>query len=470
MNTIPEITVFQDTTHTALKQWYEPDNGSSPLEELFLYRRAQLADRSTPRQITNNLLLKALEAMAQENATEADLLRKRFLDELAVQAVGNALNMSDATVYRRQTDALRRLTGVLLNLETRARENHTTALYNRLELPGYDSLFGVDDHLAQLTDWLTGDGPARIIAIEGIGGLGKTSLADALVRQLIGREQFEEVGWVSARPQIFNLSGQIEAVNRPPALRTGALVERLLTQLLPDETNISGMSPEESRRLLTQRLQTAPHLVVIDNLETVQDITELLPLLRDLSKVDSRLLLTSRQRVPPEPGVFHFSLPPLSEADTLRLVRYEIENQNLVTLQQATDDDLRLIYQAVGGNPLAVRLVLGQAHAFTLPDILADLAEAGSRSADELYTFIYRRAWDKLNEPTRQIFLAMPLLPPDGEGIGDLTDLESGTVRTALKTLIDLNLVNSQGDHQRRRYSIHNLTRTFLLQQVLKWQ
>jgi CO dehydrogenase nickel-insertion accessory protein CooC1 len=93
------------------------------------------------------------------------------------------------------------------------------------------------------------------VAIEGIGGLGKTSLADALLRQLIGREQFEEVGWVSARQQIFNLSGQIEQVNRPPALRTGALVERLLTQLLPDEASSGGMSPEDARRLLTQRLR-----------------------------------------------------------------------------------------------------------------------------------------------------------------------------------------------------------------------
>jgi hypothetical protein len=143
------------------------------------------------------------------------------------------------------------------------------------------------------------------------------------------------------------------------------------------------------------------------------------------------------------------------------------------TLRQAGDAELRLIYQAVGGNPLAVRLVLGQAHTFPLPDILADLAEAGSRSADELYTYIYRRAWDTLDEPTRQLLLAMPLLPPDGEGTDDLvelTGLEVGAVRTALKTVVDLSLVNSRGDHRRRRYSIHNLTRTFLLQQVLKWQ
>jgi hypothetical protein len=36
--------------------------------------------------------------------------------------------------------------------------------------------------------------------------------------------------------------------------------------------------------------------------------------------------------------------------------------------------------------------------------------------------------------------------------------------------LVRLNLVDVRGDLQQRRYSIHNLTRTFLHEQVLRWQ
>ena len=471
MNTELDFKTLKSDISAALKQWNEPDTGSSPLKSLYLYRQAQLEGLSTSRQITNKLLLDALEMLAHENASDASLLRKRFLDEMTVYAVANAFNFSEATVYRRQNEALRQLTDLLLKSETQARQGHRTNLLNRLEPATYDTLIGVDDYLDQLTNRLTQPGSARIIAIEGIGGLGKTSLADALIRHFIEQNYFDEIGWVSARQQMFNLSGQIEAVELPPALHTEVLVERLLAQLLPHKPE--AMPPQEARRMLHHRLQAASHLIVIDNLETVQDVTELLPLLHELSQSGSRFLLTSRQRLAPEPGIFHFPLPPLSQANTLRLVRHEIETHNLTSLQQASDEDLQLIYQAVGGNPLAVRLVLGQTHAFTLTDILTDLAEAHSHSADELYTYIYRRTWDTLDEPTRQLFLAMPLLTADGEGLAELvevTELTEGVVRTALKRLIDLNLVNSRGDHKQRRYSIHNLTRTFLLQQVLKWQ
>ena len=43
-------------------------------------------------------------------------------------------------------------------------------------------------------------------------------------------------------------------------------------------------------------------------------------------------------------------------------------------------------------------------------------------------------------------------------------------LRAGLAGLVRLNLVNVGGDLQRRRYSIHSLTRTFLHEQVARWQ
>ena len=51
-------------------------------------------------------------------------------------------------------------------------------------------------------------------------------------------------------------------------------------------------------------------------------------------------------------------------------------------------------------------MVVGQTHVFDLETILADLSIAESKTTEDLYTFIYRRAWDVLNDPERELFLA----------------------------------------------------------------
>jgi DNA-binding MarR family transcriptional regulator len=71
------------------------------------------------------------------------------------------------------------------------------------------------------------------------------------------------------------------------------------------------------------------------------------------------------------------------------------------------------------------------------------------------------------------VFLAMPLvtdLMGDQAYLADLTRLDLAEVGDALDRLVALNLVDSRGDLNERRYAIHNLTRTFLQEQVAKWQ
>ena len=231
-------------------------------------------------------------------------------------------------------------------------------------------------------------------------------------------------------------------------------------------------SAQDALAALRARLKQSPHLIVIDNLETVLDLESLLPALRDL--VDpSKFLLTSRESWHYEPGLYHFNLPELSKANALRLIRYEARLHNLPYLEQASDADLRRIYELVGGNPLALRLVVGQTHVHPLNVILADLTAAQGQKVELLYTFIYRRAWDNFDELTRQVFLAMPLVTDligDQASLASLTGLDSARVSDALDRLVALNLVDSRGDLNERRYAIHNLTRTFLQEQVAKWQ
>jgi hypothetical protein len=182
--------------------------------------------------------------------------------------------------------------------------------------------------------------------------------------------------------------------------------------------------------------------------------------------------LTSRESLHHEPGLHHYPIPELSQANTLRLIRREIELNHPPHLQDMAEADLDQVYRVVGGNPLAIRLVIGQTHVFALGSILADLKAARGQKVETLYTHIYRQAWNQLDAVTRQVFLAM-LLVAEGQGsldhLAELSEVDETGVRDALDWLVRLNLVDRRGSLQTQFYTTHPLTRTFLQRQAQLW-
>jgi len=312
-----------------------------------------------------------------------------------------------------------------------------------------------------------------LIAIEGMGGIGKTALADTLARHLMGGHQWQDFAWVTARQQVFNGGGAIKPMAKP-ALTTDALIDALVKQLSSTEIGTSMLSLEQKRTILQQRLRAQPHLIVIDNLETLLDVESLLGLLRELAN-PTKFLLTSRVSRFHETDIFHFALPELHEAAALALVRQEAHVRNLPDLTTASDADLQAIYATVGGNPLALRLVVGQTHIHPLPRVLANLRTAQGYRVEQLYRYIYWHAWGNLDSAAQQTLLLMPLVTEAGGDLDYLAQMAAPTglsvtaVSDALERLVALSLVDSRGGLHERRYTIHALTRTFLQEQVLKW-
>lgn len=174
-----------------------------------------------------------------------------------------------------------------------------------------------------------------------------------------------------------------------------------------------------------------------------------------------------------EPNLYHFTVPALSPPKALALVRQEAKVINQSELVTATVRELQPIYETVGGNPLALRLVVGLTHSHGLEDVLADLRDARGQTVENLYTYIYRRAWEQLDEQSKQVLAVMPLARVDGDSLDyivQISQMERYAVRTALDVLAQQQLVNIHGNLNERRYSIHGLTRTFLQEQVLRWQ
>ncbi|MEM7129681.1 MAG: NB-ARC domain-containing protein [Chloroflexota bacterium] len=460
---------FTDRTRQALKEWHSTDQENNTLANLYLFRKVQREEKLMPRQVTNIVLRNGIASMHQSYGKEAELLEARFMDSLSIQNLANKHNVAESTVYAMQRTAIDRLANILEHEEEQASAAQKTLLHQRIEAASYENLIGVESLLQSLLPKIMATEPPWFISLEGIGGIGKTSVAHKLLTIIIDQGIFDEIGWVSARQRHLNLGGGMDEVPEP-ALTSEALVEKLVEQLLP-EYQASELTMEQQLRMLQTLLKDTPHLIVIDNLETLVDVETLLPTLQKLTN-PSRFILTSRASLYARTTVFHFAIPELNEEDSLALIRQEARMSNLSELAESSDEEIQPIFGLVGGNPLALRLVVGQNHIYPLDKILEDISTARSDSSQNLYRYIYENAWHSLDSLSQKALMMMPLGNPSGDDIdflAEVGELSVGDIRMGLNHLVRLNLVDARGGLNERRYSIHSLTRSFLHERVLGW-
>lgn len=464
-----------EAVHDALRRWHSGGYDLPPWNQMLVVAQ-QLTEQAVPDLdlAVKKVLLEALNALAEQaggDAAQAQLLRLRFLDGLTAYNVANRLNLTENVVYKHQRQAIQNLAAVVWQTERAAIGRRAARIAARLEIQRPPRLFGVADKLAELTATLAAGDAACLVAIVGIGGIGKTVLADAVARRLLGNPRFADVAWLSARRDHFTLwNGLSENPAGKPALTFEGLLDAIVEQL--DFRDLTPLPPAPKQAGLSARLKAQPYLIIVDNLETAADYRALVPHLQALAG-PTKFLLTCRHSLHPYPGVYNLTLDELSARDSLSLLRHNAGERRLADVAAASDETLLQIYRVTGGNPLALELLVGQMHTLSLSQVVDDLRQARGRSVEELYRHIYWRAWHLLGQDAQQVLAIMPLVAESGGGLAQieaLGELDGQRLTAALKQLVLLSLVNVRGALEDRRYSIHRLTETFLLQEVIKWQ
>ena len=346
-------------------------------------------------------------------------------------------------------------------------------------------LFGIDDAKTELLQVLTPADRPWLVAIDGLGGIGKTTLASNVMHAFVvqaarpsisggkgqragalAQRRWQGFGWVSAKQEEFRPAAGL-AVTGHPALDAAELTDALLDQLLERPPLASPTT--EKQATLTNLLKAQPYLVVVDNLESMVDYESLLPFLRQLAN-PTKFIITSRLSLRSEADVYTRSLNELSQEDAVAFLRHEAEVQGIGPLRAASPEQLARIYAVVGGNPLALKMVLGQVSYLPLALVLTNLQEAQGKRVDELYTYIYWQAWQMMSESCRQLFVVLPLA--HNGTFADLllaSQLGMDDVQEGLQQLMALSLVQVGGTLDEPRYQLHRLTETFLMNEVLKW-
>jgi hypothetical protein len=337
--------------------------------------------------------------------------------------------------------------------------------------PTYTRLFGFKHAQKLLIERLVNPDAFRTVAITGIGGVGKTSLADALTRQAIRHFTFDDVVWLRAGSQ--SLSG--EPV--PPAQQYEFLIADLAERLWQQGT--ASQPVEQTEAHVLRALAVRPFLVVVDNLETEEEVAYLLTRLEarigpqlGTQTAPTKFLLTARARPATTAPVFYYSLEELPRSDVAELLRHLAEATGLEEVAKAPESDVEAIYQVTGGNPLALKLVVSLAAVLPLPQILADLSHGRPGPIEELYKHIYWQAWRSLSEAGKALLQAMPLAAGSGarpEQMQAMSGLSDDSFWAALTELTSRSLLEVRGTTQERRYGIHRLTETFLHTEIIHW-
>jgi hypothetical protein len=416
-------------------------------------------DSSLSIQCIRSALEHGLDRMKTNDPDLYSLIRERFWESRTMQELSLHQGRSSSGLYAMQSQALQHLAKAMWDLEKEAGANQSEAAAFRCRnLPPapFQRLFGLEDALAQMDQWLRNPRGPQIISIEGLGGLGKTALAFAAVREALCSGNWADAAWVSAMDRPFFLW---EAPDTPPPLDPDRMIEQIAGQLGPADAP-SNISFEERRSLVRTILSEKPYLIVLEDLEPEHRPKDFLPNLLTPTG-PTRFLLTSRQRLPQISGCANLYLHELSHEAGIALIRYEAEERKL----HISSEDMEKVFSFVGGNPMALKLIIGQAASLPLHRVLENLVPAAQGTpAGNVLQQIYRHSWKLLLPTARQVLFAMERFSPNGTTYDDLqraTDLGSKELDSALQQLVTHSLT-VYDPAPIDKYRIHRLTYIFL--------
>ncbi|NUM44258.1 MAG: hypothetical protein HUU38_06085 [Anaerolineales bacterium] len=409
---------------------------------------------------TNQVLLNGLEELEKKDGLGGRILRERFLHGQTILEVAKKLGITEDHVNQRQRKAFAALAQILFVREKKIRQEVIEKHENNLPPKNYLQLFGLDAPQKLLVEKLLDPKDYAIVNLVGIGGIGKTALAQALTRAIIPEFYFERVIWLRIEPP--TLSG----ISPTPELAYASFLTQLAQSL-----SLPGPVSNTLENQVKIVLRASPCLIIVDNLEGEADARLIWPNLQQWAG-PSKFLVTSRTHPPKELDLYTFSVMELGREDAGNLIHHQANMLGVSSLTDGSASTIEDIYRATGGNPLAIKLVVSLARDLPLKKILGDFTRKKSGRVEAMYRKVYLKTWAVLPPDAQMILQAMPLASEAGavpEQIQAMCGLEEDAFWEALQILISYSLIEVLGTPQTRRYGIHGLTRSFIQTDIIGW-
>lgn len=272
------------------------------------------------------------------------------------------------------------------------------------------------------------------VAIDGMAGVGKTSLAVHVAHRLAAT--YPDGGLYL---DLHGFTPGQEPLDPQSALG------RLLAAL--DVTHPPAGVAERAA-LWRSELSRRRVLVVLDNAVDAEQVRPLLP-----GAGKSAVLITSRHRLVSLDGVPPVSLEPLTDDDAAHLFG------RAAGLTPTDGEAVGQVLAQCGGLPLALRMAgarLRHRPGWTVAVLAERLADTTNR-----FDSVFGMSLRQLDAVQRRVFRLLGVLPGadfDAAAAGALTDLPPGRVGAALEELVDAHLVREPSPG---RYRMHDLIRQY---------
>lgn len=295
----------------------------------------------------------------------------------------------------------------------------------------------------------------NLISIDGIGGIGKTSLALEVIYECLKASKSDE-----PPEDIATFEGFVWATAKDYDLTVNSLLDTIARVL--GYPSIAQKPLAEKASSIRRLLRTKPYLLVVDNFETISDSESIYRFLLTLPE-PSKAIVTTRTRSLWEGRML--SLEDMPEKEALALIRSEGRRLGLRTVEQASDEVLLRLYQSTSGAPLAIKWAVGQIkqRGRTLGKVLTALREAKA----SIYDNIFSQSWALLSPEAQRVIAVMPLFAIAAQrgAVEAASDIHGVALDESLGQLIEMSLLEADGELEAPRYRIHSLMRTFVTAQ-----
>lgn len=339
-------------------------------------------------------------------------------------------------------------------------DDHSKRIRHNLPAPSCTAFIGREGEINRLLGLLSPTNGAHLISVDGIGGVGKTSLVVECAYRCLQAgysnqpsiPTFDLIIFVSAKQFYLTPFGFLKSLMPRRTLQD---IFRQIVRVLEDEIDITGAKFDEQIDLIKDVLARQRTLMIVDNLETVSEQEEVLAFLYELPPT-VKAIITTREQIIFSP----VRLSSMSEGDGLNLIQHEAQEKEF----SLKLEDCTTLYRATGGVPVAITYAIGQlANGCPIQEVI----ERISQSTGDVARFCFESSISLLEGKTAyQLFMTLAIFPISAHqaALAEIAtpDADPVNIRKDLEQLRGLSLVKQEEN----RYSMLPLTREYALNQL----
>ncbi|GIF62190.1 SARP family transcriptional regulator [Asanoa ishikariensis] len=311
---------------------------------------------------------------------------------------------------------------------------------------GFIGRDGVVERLIRHVDEVVHAGESLVWMIDGMPGIGKTTLAVHAARLV--KDRYPDA-------QLFiDLQGHAEA-----SARKTSVVLRMLLGQLGFPTAALPPGAEGRAALWRDELSRRRCVVVLDNAASSEQIETLLP-----DAPGSLVIVTSRRRLTNTTAAWSESLPVLTGSEGIQMLAGIAGHGRVGAEPEAAAQ----IVELCGHHPLALRLAgarVSRRTSWSLADLAARLRNGSALSylsaEDRTVTAAFSTSYEKLTVGAQNAFRVIGALPVDDVTAYTVAAATDGAVEQSQQDLDELADANLLVEHDVERYRLHDLMKSY---------